>query len=322
MRISQIAIWVLGSSAFLLLAGCSGNGSQPIAPPGSPAGSAAALHTASVAVAGKAITSCPDERVYVSNYYYSDIEIYPKNWITSPKPCATIVQDTLGPSGISVDKDGNLYVSNFCCHAISVFPRNARSPSRTLVTAGAPQYAFVGSDGTVYSSESFSNQVEEFAPGAKTATQTISINNPWGVATDSRNNLYVVSNVLANGTLTAHVVKFAPGATTGTDLGLDISGPGYAFGIKIGRNDSIVVGEGNGHVDVFPAGATSPSRRFPTVSAFDITLSTLESKLYVASSIYNGGVAEYDFDTGAPLGTIVTGLVEPDGVAYDPPAPY
>jgi hypothetical protein len=44
--------------------------------------------------------------------------------------------------------------------------------------------------------------------------------------------------------------------------------------------------------------------------------------VYVAASAYGVGVPEYDFQSGAQVGTITTGLYEPDGVAYDQPAPY
>jgi hypothetical protein len=313
------------SFAFLLLAGCSGNGSQSSVPgpPTQPlaveqkAPVSAASRTSNVTIASSRITTCPYDRVYVSNYLLGDIEIYPKDWSTSPIPCATLTHDTLGPSALSVGADGSLYVTNYCCNQISVFPRDEQYPSRRIATAGPPNYAYVGADGTVYSSE-ITNQVEEFAPGATSATRTLSVAGSQGVATDSKNNLYVVSDVFANSKVTGHVLKFAPGATTGTDLGLTI---GPAGAIKIAKDDSLVIGTGS-QVDIFPPGATVASRSFTTISPFDIALSNQESKLYVASSEYAGGVAEYDFNSGTLLGTIKAGLLEPDGVAYDPPAPY
>ncbi len=110
-------------------------------------------------------------------------------------------------------------------------------------------------------------------------------------------------------------MKYRPGAVAGVDLGLKVD---PAFGLKITQDGSIVIGARQ-HVDVFSPGSKVPTRSFPTIPTFDITLSRDETKLYVASSARQGvGVAEYDFGTGALLGTITNGLSEPDGVAYDP----
>ncbi len=180
-------------TALAIVTGCSAAGSQSDPVPDTysyPQSAVQRLSAASIVHGGSfirrldRITTCPDERVYVSNYGHDDIEVYPKDWRSSPAPCATIVQDTLGPSGLSTDAQGTLYVSNYCCRAISEFPKNARSASRMLHTLGAPQYAYFGRDGTVYSSEPSANRVEEFAVGSTSVTRTIAISNSWGIATD------------------------------------------------------------------------------------------------------------------------------------------
>ena len=212
-----------------------------------------------VVSAGIDARSCPAGRVYVADYFNSSINVFPSGKPLRPKPCGHITQGILGPSGISVGQDGSLYVSDYEFSAVTEYPRGSLKPSRKIFTAGKPQYAYVGVDGTLYVSESYSNQVEEFAPGSKKPVRTISITYPWGVATDSANNLYVTSNVYTGSNYVGHIVEYPPGSTTGTDLGITI---GFVLGMKLAKDDSIVVGDG-GNVDVLPARCDHPEPHVP-----------------------------------------------------------
>jgi hypothetical protein len=312
---------VLGLSGVVAVnAACSGSGSPTVATQaGSSKQTAAGLFAPapsgrdSLAPApAEHGLKCPSDRVYVADYQTSAIDIYPAHNPLRPKPCGYITRDVFGPSGISVGQDGTLYVSDYLFSAVTVYPRNHLSPSLKLFVASKPQYAYGGADGTLYVSESYANQIEEFAPGTKTPERTISITYPWGVATDSNNNLYVTSDQSDGG----HIVEFAPGSTSGTDLGILI---GFEFGITIAKDNSIVVSD-NSNVDVFPPGATTPSRSFAAVEPFQIAFDQHEKQLFVATD-HSATVGIYDFKTGALLGTM-TGFREPDGVALDPPAPY
>ncbi len=314
MRFPSNATSALGLSAVVLLfSGCGGNGSpQPL--PGSA--------VISQADRGRSLAiglshACPDERLYVADFRNSDIEIYSADDGKPTTPCARITRGILGPSGISVDRNGTLYVSDYQFNYITEYKKDTFAPSLTLTTGGQPQYAKIGEDGTLYVSESYSNQVEEFAPGATSPTRTLSVTSPWGVITDSANNLYVVSDV-NNGTgNVVHILKFKPGATTGKDLGIAVSG--FAYGLAITKDCALIVGVGP-TIEIFPRGATSPSRSFNTVLGFDLALNQSETYLYVASS--GTAVGVYNFNTGAVVETITKGLLEPDGVAFYPPAAH
>lgn len=121
-----------------------------------------------------------------------------------------------------------------------------------------------------------------------------------------------------NGTsYVGHILKFKPGATTGKDLGIAVAG--FADGLAITKDCALIVGVGP-TVDIFPRGATSPSRSFNTVGGFDLALNRSETYLYVASS--GTAVGVYNFNTGAVVETITKGLLEPDGVAFYPPAAH
>ncbi len=252
MRFTSIALALSGAA--LVTAGCSTSGSGTT-PAGAFGGAAQKQptwpHSASPLRHHRAVSNvdlaraCPAERLYIADYYNSDIAVFPLWKPPRATPCGYITRRVLGPSGISVGRDGSLYVSDFSFDAITVYRKNATSASRIIFTAGAPQFAYVGADGTIYSPESYSNQIEEFAPGSNKPVRTISITYPWGVATDSANNLYATSDI-CNPTCVGHVVKFPPRSTTGTDLGIAI---GFTYTLVIGKDGSIFIGDG-GNVDV------------------------------------------------------------------------
>jgi hypothetical protein len=302
---------VAASAAAILLTGCSGGGSGISALPGSPRTTAAAS-IASALPASKAGNSCPKARVYVANYGYGEILMYGTNWAANPAPCGRITTGVFSPAGIWLSAAGTLYVSDFKWDRITEYKRGAVTPSRTLFTQYAPWYAYAGADGTVYSSEPVTGnqgtQVEVFAPGATTATRTISVPYPWGLATDSANNLYVVSSPFTGA---ARILKYAPGSTTGVDIGISLAQGGV--GLLITKDGRLIVGSDS--IEIFPPGATTPSRSIASNYAYQFSLNSDQTRLYVASGF--NSIYEYDFTTGALLATITNGLNDPDGVAYD-----
>jgi hypothetical protein len=99
--------------------------------------------------------------------------------------------------------------------------------------------------------------------------------------TERSRYLYVVSDDNSGG---GHVLKFKPGSTTGTDLGLEGLETNGASGIAITKSNLLVVA--GGQIDIFPPRATVASRSFkiPTQTgrpALQIALSRWETKLYV-----------------------------------------
>jgi serine/threonine-protein kinase len=308
MRLScSTMVAVASSAAALLLAACSGGGSQSSALPGSPQ-TTAALTVTRPAPASKKGNSCPAARVYVANFGYGEILMYGTNWVTNPAPCGRIASGVFAPAAISLDRSGALYVSDFSLGAITVFKRGALTPSRTLFTAHAPWFVYAGADGTVYSSENGGGQVEVFALGATTVTRTITVPGPWGIATDRFNNLYVVSVDPLAGT---RILKYAPGATVGVDIGISLTQQG-SVGLLITKNGTLIAGSAG--IQVFAPGATTPTRSFGSLGAYQMTLNADETRMYVASNI--NSIYEYDFATGSLLATITNGLSDPDGVAY------
>lgn len=261
--------------------------------------------------------ACPQAKIYVADYGKNDVEIYPQG-VTNPAPCAKITSGVSSPEAVYVDAKGEVYVSNYLTSNITEYLRGQKTPIITITTRAAGYDLFVGRDRTLYVAEPTANTVDEFAAGAIVPTLTLSINGgPHGVATDNRNNLYV--SYLSNADGLSHVEKFAPKATTGTDLGFTVS---FAGEVKLDKRNDIVIGDRNNEiVYVYPPGQTVPSRSFPTPGGRPVNfgLNKAESVLYVSGL---SEVQVMNYHTGVQVGSITSGLQLPSGVAAYPPPPY
>ncbi|HEY2473248.1 MAG TPA: hypothetical protein VGI19_00460, partial [Candidatus Cybelea sp.] len=224
------------------------------------------------------LTECPKARAYVANFGSNAVSIYPQRG-KSPAACGTITTGIYAPASVSVDPKGTLYVANYGNENVTEYPRNTDVPSFTFSVGLRPEYLFVGADGAVYISAYPENEVLEFAAGASVPTLTISIPSPFGMVTDSKNNLYVAYNG-SDGK--GHIERFKPGATTGKDLGISV---GYAYDLKLTQKGDLVLGDAAaGVVDIYSPRTTTPARSFPTVTPFSFALNQGETRLYVAPS--------------------------------------
>lgn len=262
--------------------------------------------------------ACANAKIYVADFAKSDVEIYSQG-VANPRPCAKITTGVSAPEAIYVDARGTLYVANFSPSTVTEYLAAKRTP-RLTITTPAPGYdIFVGSDKTLYLAEATANTVAEYAPGATSPFLTLSINGgPHGVATDKQNNLYV--SYLSDSDGVSHVEKFAPKATTGTDLGFTVS---FSGEVKLDANNDVVIGDRNNNdiVYVYPPGQTVPSRSFATPGGnpVDFALNKAETLFYVSG--FNA-VQVMNFQTGVQVNGITSGLTSPSGVAAYPPAPY
>jgi hypothetical protein len=142
-------------------------------------------------------------------------------------PSLKITKGIAGPSALTFDSAGNLYVANIGASAtqsfISVFPPGKTTPSLTI-SAGLdhPLALAVDSSNDVFVANEVgigSSSVTEYAPGTTAPELTISTPGvPVMLATDASGNLYVAnqmndsSNPYAYGT----VLVYAPGSSTPT----------------------------------------------------------------------------------------------------------
>jgi hypothetical protein len=262
-------------------------------------------------------SACTKSTIYVADYASSDVEIYPQGK-TNPAPCGKIKTGISSPEALYVDAKGTLFVANFSTTTVTEYPRGKKAPGFTITTAAPGYDLFVGADRTLYVAEATMNSVAEYAPGATSPALTLSINGgPHGVATDNKNNLYV--SYLSNSDGLSHVEKFAPKATTGTDLGFTVS---FSGEVKLDKQNDIIIGDRNNQIiDIYPPGQTVPSRSFSTPAGrpVNFSLNKAETLLYVSG--FNA-VQVFDYQTGVPVDNIASGLISPSGVAVYPPAPY
>jgi hypothetical protein len=141
---------------------------------------------------------------------------------------------------------------------------------------------------------------------------TSGLDQPEGIATDKKGNLYV-SN-LSGGTVTV----YKPG---GTSPSLTLTEPDGPDDVAVGSNGYVYVGDTDGGVDVYPPGATSSSSR--------LTNSDLDEGVYgvgvdASNNVYAAGlgssgavVVEFADASGSGTNLSLTELEEPSGVLID-----
>jgi hypothetical protein len=208
-------------------------------------------------------------------------------------------------------------VCNFGGGTVTVYPNGAITPSLTLTGAGSPIDVVVGVDGIVYVSNwdsGNSGTLLEYPAGQTTPTVTINVNGASeGLALDSGNNLYVAynDNTLNDG----EVLKFAPGSTVGTNLGIHV---GYVGGETIDSHGNLLLDDQSiPGVDVFPPGATQPSNQIKGFSlAFDIALNHPNTRLWVTAPFT--AVYEVTYPGGTLINTITNTISSAFGVAISP----
>lgn len=232
-----------------------------------------------------------------------------------------ITQGIGGPNGMVVDKSGNLYVANVYPASISVYPPGKTSPSvvykKDLTN---PLNLAMGANGTLYLVNYYppghGSAIFEYANGSTTPTAKIQFPNGGaeGVALDSSNNLYVSINQSNGG----RILKFAPGAKTGKDLGISL---GFAGGLLVDNKGNLVACDQTGMaIDIFPPGATKPSQRITGMSSpYHIAFGENYARLYLADNSAHV-VTVYTYP-GAKIVGQIQRTEASYGVAVNPPAP-
>jgi hypothetical protein len=343
-HVATIAVSGAAIGALMLAAGCAGGGLQgsPAAPTG-PAAAAvpAAAHrimsTQAVEFQGQRrpashplkrgpgwlspqAKSCKS-KLFVSSYRLGYVSIY----CTTGRNQAPIGQITSGietPEGAATDKQGNFYVTNTNANTVTEYAPNTTTPAFTYSTGLTfPAGVTVDRKQNVYVSSLSPASVEVFPHRTHAPSLTIpgtQIPYPIDVALDKAGNLYVTTYTTSFGN--GEIIKYPPGSTTGTDLGILTDGPG---GILVDKAGNIVTADQRlPGVLVFPPGATSPSSIFGTaaVDPDPVRLNAAETRAYVGDGIGNA-VNVYAYPSGTLVNTIYDGIDGPFGLALDPVAP-
>jgi hypothetical protein len=259
--------------------------------------------------------------VYVSDLTTGSINIYPAG-VDDPAPVGSIT-GLVDPDGLNFDARGNLYVAVAGGGGVEVFPPGSTTPSFKYSNIVNPVSVIVDSNNVVYAGlgDLGGDQVVEFNVGSNTPVRTISGNAlgngaPYGLAIGAHGDLYV-------GTGEEAVYRFAPGATTGKNLGL--VGMKSSRGITLDGRDNVFatgfyLGGGN-FVSEYLAGQEQIDRQFLIgPQPFEVAFGKEHKLLYVAQVGYtkNGTVQAYSYKTAGLVLTIRNGLESPIGVALTP----
>jgi sugar lactone lactonase YvrE len=250
--------------------------------------------------------------IYVSDYSKNVVQIYPASG-SNQAPIGQITDGLSGPEGSFIDKKGDFFVSNVTNYTVTMYPKGSTTWSLRYTGLAYPTNVTVGPDGMVYIPDLTGDKVVEYRKGTARSKLTLAVNDPQGVALDAQNNLYVSYNDTGGG----HVNEYAPGSTTGKNLGLPIS---FAGGDAVdGSGNLLVADQGTGAVYVFPPGATTPSQAISVglEDPFRIAFDKQFKHLYVADPEVNA-LLVFDYPAGTPSDTITNGLSSVYGVAVSP----
>jgi hypothetical protein len=315
----------------LLLAGCSGGSTVTPASGAGPASGASVNNGMRVlpgpVVMGPTIVPIVPKRiaaprgwptgkksklVFVANISANEVLMYTQG--KNPNPVGSITDGLSDPAGLAVDSKGTLYVSNLGNNTITEYPAGSTSPSVTLSSGLSGNYGVaVDNKGDVFTVNLNTNTLVGFKPGKTEPFETITgLDNPTGVATDSKNNVFVACD--ANNT----IYEVPAGSSTLENSGLlALVGP---IGLAFTKGDTLYVSNfGADNVAVYDKGSKSPNTTItngitaPTLNAFAANGTFLQTN-------QSGAVDEYKKGKANPF-TSITGISGPLGVTASPRSP-
>jgi hypothetical protein len=163
----------------------------------------------------------------------------------------------------------------------------------------------------LYVSDEGNNVIDIFSvPGYMLEGQiTKGIDQPEGIATDQKGNLYV-SN-LANDTVTVY-------RRGGTRPSLTLSEPDGPDDVAVALNGYVFAGDLDGGVDVYVPGTTSPSSRLPFPgSAYGVGVDSANNVYAAGTGSCGACVIEYANGSGSGTNLGLKDLSDPTGVLID-----
>ncbi len=186
------------------------------------------------------------------------------------------------PWGVTVDKCGNLYVSDYANNRIQKFPAGSTGATNATTVAGGngqgnatnqlsmPYGMFIDNNKNLYVADAGNSRIMMYAPDSTNGTIVAGgngmgsaanqLNNPFGVFVDNNGYLYVAD--AGNN----RIQKFAPGSTIASN-GITVAGGNgsgtaanqlsYPNNVFVDADGNVFVSDNNNRIQKFPAGSTS-----------------------------------------------------------------
>ena len=209
--------------------------------------------------------------IYWGSYYNNTITFFASKGVNG-KEKGQITDGLSNPERLFVDKQGSVYATNIGNNTITAYKRGQTSPFITISSGvNSPTGITVDAAGTIYCANVGNNTITVYPKGQTSPSLTIPYFAEY-LATDAHDNLYAAGSA---------VEEFAPGSTSGTNLGL----PPYPGALEVDRSGNLIVLYGSS-VEYFPAGQTTPSKQITVDgSPFALSLSANEKQLYVSTEV-------------------------------------
>ncbi|HEY6486791.1 MAG TPA: hypothetical protein VIX83_10445 [Candidatus Cybelea sp.] len=207
--------------------------------------------------------------IYWGNYDTNTITIYSSKGVNG-KQKGQITTGLSNPERLFVDKQGNVYATNIGNNTVTAYKPGKTSPFLTISDGvNSPTGLTVDAAGTVYCANVGNDTITVYPKGKTSPSLTIPQFAEY-LATDSQDNLYAAGS---------GVEEFAPGSTTGTDLGL----PAYPGALEVDKEGNLIVLYG-AEIEYFPKGKTQPSKEIAVTGGnpFSLALSGNNEELYVS----------------------------------------
>lgn len=260
------------------------------------------------------------QKLFVSSYKLGYVNVYCTKG-HNQAPIGKITDGINGPEGLSVDRKGNLYVTNTDGNTVTQYAPGSTTPSFTYTTDLAyPAGVTVDKAQNVYVSNLTPASVTVFPQRSNSPKLQITnqLTFPIDVALDAKDDVYVTT--YNSGYSAGEIIKYGPGSSQGTNLGISTEEPG---GIVLDKSGDIVTADQRlPGVLVFAPGKTVASQTFAqnTLDPDPVRLTKDEKEAYVGDSVGNA-VYGYAYPSGTLLDTITDGIDGPNGVALDPSPP-
>lgn len=272
-------------------------------------------------------------KLYVSDPIGNKVEVYNVTG-KNQQPVAAIIEGISGPSGMTVDGAGNIYVANTIGNNVTEYHYDGSGPvARYSLDLFGPVDVAVDSKGTVSVANyyNFAWSIVEFPAGSTTPSlefrDTPGSAYSIGLAVNPQDDLYVSYQ---NFYSLPSVYKYPPDSKNGVVV-LPSPSPvpnacqGQARcligGLLIDKSGNLVVADGTlPGVSVFPPGKKTPSKVLAKTGwPQSLVFASDESEIFVTDTKHDA-VDEYTYPGGTLVDTIKSGLKSVYGVAVSPPS--